>query len=151
MAIKVKLGELVSAEPALNRLMALQLPIKAAYNLAKLTAAVRTETKIFYEQRGALIKKLGEERDPTEAEVAKGGHSKVFEVTPDNMEEYSSKISELVDIEVTIDRDLFAIDSLGDVGVSGEDIIAIYPLISETQDASRSTPIVPSAKRSKRR
>ena len=135
MSIETTLGALVEAEPALGRLLALKLPTKTAYHLAKLAKLVREETQHFHTQREALIRELGTERDPTEAEkVQNGNGTKVISVTPEHWPECQTRLAELAAVQVTIALTPIAIDELGAIDVAGEDLLALGPLLTETRE-----------------
>ena len=61
--IETTLGQLVLAEPALERLGAKLFPPRMGYTLAKLRAAVQTETAHFMKMREELAREHGDIRD----------------------------------------------------------------------------------------
>ena len=100
--ITTTLAELLDAETALAALEQLQLPVKTAYHVAKLTRLVTVETKLFKERRDALIKDLGAERETTDAERAGGAGPTTTQVTPKNWDTYIARVNELGAIAVEI-------------------------------------------------
>ena len=59
MKIETTLGELVEAEAALDRVLAVKLDAKTRYHAVKLARLVKQETKHFHDERNALVEKLG--------------------------------------------------------------------------------------------
>ena len=134
---KTTLGQLLAAEPALARLADLRIPVKPAYHLAKLLKLVRVEIQQFHEQRHAVVRELGVEREPTGAERAQHGPGAVMEVAPGNLPEFRRRLDELSAIEVTLPWTPIDIASLGAVDISAGDLDALGPLVTmnETPDA----------------
>lgn len=127
--IETTLGALVDAEPALTRLLAVPLPVKTGYALAKLGKLVRKETAYFHEQREAAIRALGAARAPNVAEQAVG-HTEIIEVTAEHRPAFFARIALLGAIAVTIPWEPIALDALGDLAITGEDLLALEPLLT---------------------
>lgn len=130
-SVTILLGKLAAADAALARLANLQLPIKAAYHVAKLGRLAAQEIEIFYEQRNALIKELGEEREATPAEVATGRQGRVMAVLPANHETFTARLKELTDHEVTIPWGPIDPAILGERLITPADLIALGPLMKD--------------------
>lgn len=125
--IHTSLGTLAQAEAALQRLAAQRLPVKAAYHLAKLCTLVRTELKVFEEQRLAIVKELG-----VAGPAALGQES--WQVAPDRMPDFTARITELVAIPVTIAWGPFDLSPLA-IDITAEDLLALGPLVTLTTEA----------------
>lgn len=117
--ILTTIGDLVTAQPALDRLAALPLPTKAAYTVAKLCRLVTQETKDFYKVREDTIRELGEEVGDQ------------IRVKPDNLKEYIRRVEELSTFEVTLDWSPLNASALGDSPVTAADIMALGPLLTD--------------------
>jgi hypothetical protein len=127
----MKLGELVASEEAFTRLLNQELSIKTSYHLSKLATLVRVELKQYHEQRDALIKKLGKERDALPSE----GIGKIFEVARENIEEFKKQMQELYTLDVTLgDKWLLTRELLGDIKISGNDLLTLAPLFEKEKD-----------------
>lgn len=100
--IVATLKELVEAEPALLRVLRVKLEPKLRYHALKLAKLVAVETKHYGEEINALIKELGEERDPNGAERAKYGPEPIWEVTKANKKVFVERAKELQDVSATI-------------------------------------------------
>lgn len=132
------MGALLQAEGVLERLGTERVPARVAYHLAKLTDAVRAETKHFHERRRALITELGQERPPTPAEAEASGGAPVIEVTAENREAFASRVNEIAEVAVSIDKWLLTIDLLDAFTLSSDDVRALGPLVTgeEAQSAA---------------
>jgi hypothetical protein len=118
--ITTTLGQLVMAQEAFDRLLALKLPIKAAYHLKKLLALVRPELQHFNELRNDLIKELDCEGKPAPA---------AFQV----------RIAELAAMNVTLPWGPFDLAWLGDHDITAADLDALGPLVclAETEAVAK--------------
>ena len=133
-AITLTLGECLDAEAALGRIAALPWPAKTAYDMAKLLRLLRAETKIFEQQRVALIKELGEGRPPTADEVARGATGEdVFQVPPARMAAYVEKYRALRDVQVALEWRALTLAQLTDGHpLAGTDLLELGPLLQDT-------------------
>jgi hypothetical protein len=133
--ITTTLGQLANAQEAFDRLIALKLSVKAAYHLKKLLVLVRAELQHFQELRTYLIKELGAEREPTEAEKSRARSAEpVWEVLPENMLAFHAKVIELGNTEATITWGPFDLAWLGTNEVTAADLDVLGPLVCWTQE-----------------
>lgn len=116
--MQITLAQLMDAQPALERLAAERLPVKAAYRVAKVLRLVRPEVQQFVDQRNALIRELGAERTTPTGDVA-------IEVTDANRAAFVAKVTELAAIEVRIDIEPIDVGTLDGVQVAAVDLIAL--------------------------
>jgi hypothetical protein len=131
--ITTTLGALVTAEPALGRLLDQRVSMQTAYTLAKLAKLVREETAVYHQQREALIQALGAPREPTASEQAAGIRESVIEVTVDNRAPFFAKVQELAAIPVTLAWTPVAVSVLDGIQISGADLLALDPLLQEPE------------------
>ena len=127
----ITLDKLVQAQIALRYIAQKELSIKHAYHLARLIDFVEIQTKPYFEKRNELIKKLGIERDTTQAEKDQQMGNTVFEVLPKNIEEFKAQEIELGSIEITVDKWLLTTEMFKDIKVSGWAIHALGNLIED--------------------
>jgi hypothetical protein len=118
--VKTTLGELVTAEPALNRLLEAKLPVKVAYHVAKVARLMKQETAYFNKEREALIRELGEET------MIDG--QQAIQVSPAKTAEFSRRLTEIASIEVSLDVRPIALNDVT-VEISGADVLALGPLL----------------------
>jgi hypothetical protein len=124
MPITTTLGTLAAAAPALGRLAAQPLPVKSAYTVAKLLKLAGAEIDLFTERRNALIKELGEETDTPQG--------RVLQVTPDNMATFTTRLTELAAIDVTLAWTPIDLAALPDtITLSPADLLALGPLVTD--------------------
>lgn len=122
--IPTTLGTLAAAAPALGRLAAQPLPVKAAYTVAKLLKLAGVEIDHFTELRNAMIRELGEERD--------GAEGKVVQVKPEHVETFTARLTELAAITVTLNWTPIDLAALPDtITVSPADLLALGPLVTD--------------------
>lgn len=126
--IRTTLGGLVQAEGALQRLTALRLPVKAAYHLSKLFGLVRAELKTFHEQRLVIVKELGTQTRDTVGDEQ-------WQVSPEHMPAFTTRVGELVAIEVTLPWGPLDLTPLTTIEISADDLWALGPLVTLTTAA----------------
>ena len=100
--MKIKIGNLIDAIPALRKLNSLDLPLRMSFKVFKLVEAVNAELAFFTEKREAIQKKA------------------------DNRD---SEIQELVNQEVELDVAKVAIIMTDDLRLSAADIAVLMPFI----------------------
>ena len=130
MSLKVEttLGAFVHAEPALHRTLTAALAAKARYHAVKLAKLVFAEIKHFTDERDRLIKELGEEREPTPEEIARGVTGKVTAVVPEHAAEYRARLKELLDVPVTIAWGPLTHAMLEPTDITGDVLVGLGPL-----------------------
>jgi hypothetical protein len=133
--ISTTLRALVEAEPALKRLAAKDLPVKASYRASKLLTLVRGEADLFREQHQKHVQAMGAERPAKDAaERARLGDT-VHEVTDDNRAAFVTLIQELGEQPVTLPWDPIDLATCGrDFTISPADIAALGPLVTMTEE-----------------
>lgn len=126
--IAMTLGELLSAEIALDRLLEERLPAKVAYHVAKLAKLVKTETAYFASQREAHVRELGEDVPPTDEQRAAGATA-ILKVKDEHINEFNRRLTELAAVEVSIAWRPLPFDALPPI--SGGDVLRLGALITE--------------------
>ena len=122
--ITTTLGTLAAAAPALGRLAAQPLPVKSAYTVAKLLKLAGAEIDLFTERRNALIQELGETKDSEQG--------KVVQVTADNVETFTARLTELAAIETTLNCAPIDLAALPDtITLSPDDLLLLGPLVTD--------------------
>jgi hypothetical protein len=129
--ITIALGDLAAAERVLAQLAAVPLPVKTAYQVARLLRIVQAETKQFHAQRETWIRELGEEREATETERAAGVDVKVVAVRPENVETYAERMRGLAEVEIELAAIPITLEGLGSIAMAATDIAALGRLLTE--------------------
>lgn len=126
-AIETTLGALVGAEPALGRLLALPLPVKAAYHLVKLSRLVQAETSIFNGLRDKAVRELGS---------AIPGQADGWEINQAhaNWATFVERMNKIAAETVTIPWGPIALQTFGDIQITGADLLALDPLLTKDVD-----------------
>ncbi len=96
------IGACVDAEQALIDLAAVKFPVKTAYRIAKLLRLVKVEAEHYNELRTALVKELGDEREPTAAELERGMVGPVTQVRPSDWSVFVTREAEIRALPVEI-------------------------------------------------
>lgn len=128
--ITTTLGQLVTAEPALERLAGQLLAPRAGYALAKLLAAVAAETAVFTARRQKLGEQYGDVRDatPDEAKTV-GAGARLLTVRPECLDVFAAGCAELAAIAVSIPLDPFDLEALGTTPIAARDLLLLGPLV----------------------
>ena len=119
------LKQLLEAQPALQRLGNEKLPVKVAYNVARLLKDLQVELDEFHRQRGVLVDRFGTKRVSTDAERPVHG-PEVIEVLTDKMADFRKEIDDLVSVVVTINREPLSLEGIPDI--TPADLIVLEPL-----------------------
>lgn len=119
--MRIKLGALVSAQESFKKLFAEEsFTIKFKWQLMKVKKAIDAETQQYEEQRIDLVKKYG---------IDVGNNQ--LTVQPDKMQEFMSKIGELLDLDVDLRISKIKLEDLEGVKLTAEDMVHLEPFISE--------------------
>jgi hypothetical protein len=128
--IRITLKDLLEAQPALQRLAAERLPVRLAYNVARMLKALQPDIDEFVKQRNELVKKYGATRPATEAEKPTHG-PEVTEVIAANFLEFKRELDELTTVEIVVDRAPLALDDVEKI--SAADLLALGPLVKDAE------------------
>lgn len=128
MKIQTTLGELISAEQALHRLLAVALDARTRYHAMKLARLVSVETKHYNEERDKAIRELGADRQPTDHEKAKGVAGPITEVTPENHAAWVLRMKDLNAVLVEIPWGPLTHAMLEKVDITGDVLLGLGPL-----------------------
>ena len=88
----MKLINVVNAQPALEKIASVDLPLKLLYSLTKLMEKLEREMRFFNEERDKLIMKYGEQEDDG-----------TFRIPGDKVADFQREANELADIDVEWD------------------------------------------------
>jgi hypothetical protein len=133
--IKIKLGDLLVADQTLQALGDIDLPARAAYDVAKMAKVIAPDVQIFNDKRNALVKELGEDREPTEAERANGATSSITAVKAENLDEYNRRVQELLDLDIEINLVGLDLSRFGDkFMLKPRQIFSLGALVKDYQD-----------------
>jgi hypothetical protein len=101
--IRMHLGQIVDAVPAMRSLESAAWPIQTAYQIGELCNKLDEKLKLWSDQRNKLVTKFGSERPSTQEEKAAGQPEKVTAVTPDNLAEFDRQMQALNATPVVLD------------------------------------------------
>jgi hypothetical protein len=124
--MKLKLGALVSAQPALDDLASKQLVAKTAFRIARNLRIIAGERELYEQQRIALAKKYG----TLDAE-----HSQ-YRFANGNGEKFIEELNALMNTEVENGIMPIPLSDLADVKMSAGDMAMLDWLIEDADTAS---------------
>ena len=85
----MKLGDIVSALPALQKLAAADFSLNVLYRVNRLINTLEKQLEFYNEQRNAALTRYGTEVEPGQ-----------WTVVPENREAYDARMTELLDVEI---------------------------------------------------
>lgn len=117
--MKTSFSQLKLAEPALRKLLNLDLPVVTAVKFSKLVKQLDSEFNHYEEARIKLVTKYG-------ATNAKGD----LEVTQDHMESFAKDMIELGSIDVNIEFDAVPVEKLGDIKMTAVEMMTLSEFLA---------------------
>ena len=118
----MKLLNLIVAREALQRLISLELPAATAFKIARAVRPVQAELRGYEQQRVALVRRLGKEKDGQTT------------VPPEKFVEFNAEHQALLDVEVELDIMPLSREILGDTKVKVADLMALQFLFENEED-----------------
>ena len=112
----MKMRKITDAATALNKLSAMELPLKTAYKLSKLKNSFDKELSFFEEKRAAIVEKYINKENQT--------------FTPENERKAVSEITELLEFEVDAEFEPVRISETDDIKLSANDITALAGFVT---------------------
>lgn len=105
--MNMKMVNIVNAQPALEKIASVDLPLKLLYSLKKLMEKLEREMQFFNEERDKLILKYGEQEEDG-----------MFRIPGDKVEDFQREANELADIDVEWDVALIVLPLLDGLALS---------------------------------
>lgn len=109
----MKLGEVVGALPALQKLASEKLTAKALYRVSKTLSRLDKEIGFFNAERCKIVEELGEKVEDKEG---------AYEIPAANREEFNKRMAELSDIEIDPPIAVIKISTTEDIRLSYNDL-----------------------------
>jgi len=131
--IKTTLGALGLAEPALERLAGEKLSFQTAYRISKLKKAVAEETKHFYEERNALVKKYGSTN-------GKGPDDVTVSPSSEHWATFVKEVTELAEVPVTIPLWPIDLTKIDDLKITAADLLLLDSLVTLEAEPAAAPP-----------
>jgi len=131
--------QLLLAYEVLQRVMDHRFPAgrqQTAYRLNKIRKTLVGEYEFFQQQRKQLIEELGAARKATPRELLNGADGTVWEVLKDssNWNEFSTRMKEVLDIQVNVADVKVRLDELDTVDLSARDVEALEPFLEMSEE-----------------
>lgn len=125
--IILKLYELESILPSLNKLLDKELPLKISYSLFKLAKRLNEEYKFYNTKRQELIEKYAERDEKNNIKT----ENNTIPIQKELVEECNSKLLELNNFEFEIEFKPISIDLLGDLSITPKDLLILDKFIKD--------------------
>lgn len=109
----MKLGEVIGALPALQKLAAEKLTAKTLYRVSKTLSRLDKEIVFFNTERCKIVEELGEKVENKEG---------AYEIPAANCEEFNKRIKELSDIEIDPPIAIVKLSTVEDIRLSYNDL-----------------------------
>jgi len=114
----MKIYEILSAVPALNKLSGLDMPLPEAYKLQKLMAALQPDIEFFNDRNTKLIKKYD------------GKGKGAVEYPEENRAAAQNEFNELLSLDVQTKISCIKIAATENIKLSANDITALIPFVN---------------------
>lgn len=124
--IKLTIADLVNSTEALQKLAGMELKAKLAFQVSRVLKAADKEIQAFNETRMSLIKKNGEKDENGELITDENGNCKI---PPENIEEFSKELNDLLKDEVEINANKLKIDDLGEIEFTPAEITQLEAFV----------------------
>ena len=124
--ITIKLETLINGAESLRALSQKPLKARCAYAVSKILKAAETEMANFNEARMNLIRKYGEKDENDELVTDENGNAHVI---PENIEEFTKELNDVLDSDVDINANKVRIDDLDDVKFTPTEMVQLDEFI----------------------
>lgn len=124
--IKTTLEHIISAQPALGRLASQTLPVKLAYNIARMIRIMQPELETFAKLRNEIVMKHGAARKARDGEMPLKD-DEVYDIPPEHKDEVLAKIRELLSAGVELDRQPLALN--GSLTITPTDMLLLEDFV----------------------
>jgi hypothetical protein len=124
--MKVNLRDLRAAQPAFQKLMNLDLPIKIAFKLSRIAKAVNDVYQDIERQREALVRKHG-------AEAEHGS----FAVKPENIAVFTKELDDFLNEGIEVDIEPVSLDTIvevEDIKMSPLELLTLEPFAFKKEE-----------------
>jgi len=118
--MKVKLFEIYSSVPVMNKILEATLPASASFQLTKLLKTLNEEIKIIEEQRVKLVTKYGESEE-----------NEAVTVSDAKKDDFLKEFSELLDSEIDLNWNPLPISSFEGLNLSVNDMLKVQFLFAD--------------------
>jgi hypothetical protein len=123
MSLKVKVGALVAATPALQKVAQIEnLPLKQVYDCARFLKLAEPELNAFEQARRELVKRVGVHDEKKQS----------YNIPPDKAEEFQAEYEKLADNEVELKVSMIDLSTVPPETVTGlkpADVLVLMPFI----------------------
>jgi len=142
--IKLTIGDLLSAQPVLEKLVALaeeeKMPFSGTFKLRKLLKLANVEINEFHSERIALVKRLGVEKVETKdlpdgtKEIIGSGE---YEISEEKKDVFFKELNKILSLQVEFTTPKFTPDDFGLINMKLSDLTLIEKFMESEQEEPR--------------
>ena len=122
--ITIHLNDILNSIPIFREISNKSLPIKTAYQLARLIRELDRESTTFDESRRKIIEKYAERDENGEFKQTDEGN---IIITPDQIHACNQEMVELLDTEIEINVEPIEIESLASIELTPAQMLSLEP------------------------
>lgn len=126
--IQVTLNDILNNAEIFRELSAKTLPVKTAFNIARLIRELDKENTTFDESRRQIIEKYAERDENGRIKQTPEGN---IQLQQDKIEECNNELIELLNTTIEINVDKISVDALGDIELTPVQMINLEAFIEE--------------------
>jgi hypothetical protein len=125
---KIKLKDVVNSIEALKILGEQKLPIFTSFKISLFLKNVSPEVEIYEKERNKLMLELGK---PDKSKDEKGNEIDIFKFEPEKGKEFTEKLTEILEVELSVNKPDISIKDLGNINIEPRHLVALGWLIKE--------------------
>lgn len=126
--IKLKLGEIVSMNEVMGKIMEQPFPANMTFKIARLAREIAKEIQTFEESRVKIAEKYGRRNENGELEVSESGQ---VSIPTEKIAECNKDFSELIQTEIEINANKIPLSAFDNVTLTPREMMAIEAIIDE--------------------
>ena len=126
--IKLKLGEIVSMNEVMGKIMEQPFPANMTFKIARLAREIAKEIQTFEESRVKIAEKYGRRNENGELEVSENGQ---VSIPTEKIAECNKDFSELIQTEIEINANKIPLSAFDNVTLTPREMMAIEAIIDE--------------------
>lgn len=118
--IELKMIELINSIEALREINSQVLPMRAAFQLARISREVQKEYDTFETARKKLLETYGTKEE--------NGN---YKISKENVEDFNNEINDLLQIDIQLNIEPVVLEDLEDINISPQNILYLEKFIKE--------------------
>lgn len=133
--MKILLKELIDARQSFDKILGVEIDVKLAYRIRRISNKIISEMKLYNEQKGELLQKYSEKNKDGELVISSQvGNNIQYKLKSAKIKEFDDKVKELLDIEIDLGVELIPWECLEGLKISGYDMGILEEFIEKPND-----------------